>query len=122
MALRQKQLFHERDHSSVQTTRLDHKLRRDSGLSWCVRRDLGPSGYQPWFQVDVHGELTALLLVTIDTDAVQTGAGTTASCLGMADVGIAQLHDMRVNAEMIANLDPFGPPLIADMDTGYGGE
>lgn len=29
---------------------------------------------------------------------------------------------MRDNAEMIANLDPFGPPLIADMDTGYGGE
>jgi methylisocitrate lyase len=28
---------------------------------------------------------------------------------------------MRTNAEMIANLDPFGPPLIADMDTGYGG-
>lgn len=23
---------------------------------------------------------------------------------------------------MIANLDPFGPPLIADMDTGYGGK
>lgn len=40
----------------------------------------------------------------------------------MADLGIAQLHDMRTNAEMIANLDPFGPPLIADMDTGYGGE
>ncbi|KAJ5612768.1 oxaloacetate acetylhydrolase [Penicillium lagena] len=48
-------------------------------------------------------------------------AGTTASCLGMADLGVAQLHDMRTNAEMIANLDPFGPPLIADMDTGYGG-
>lgn len=28
---------------------------------------------------------------------------------------------MRENADMIANLDPFGPPLIADMDTGYGG-
>jgi isocitrate lyase len=28
---------------------------------------------------------------------------------------------MRTNAEMIANLDPYGPPLIADMDTGYGG-
>ncbi|KAF4307362.1 Isocitrate lyase/phosphorylmutase [Botryosphaeria dothidea] len=28
---------------------------------------------------------------------------------------------MRANAEMIANLDPYGPPLIADMDTGYGG-
>ncbi|KAF7585419.1 hypothetical protein BBP40_010971 [Aspergillus hancockii] len=50
-----------------------------------------------------------------------TGAGTTASRLGMADLGLAQLYDMRTNAEMIANLDPFGPPLIADMDTGYGG-
>ncbi|RDW63800.1 hypothetical protein BP6252_11345 [Coleophoma cylindrospora] len=52
-----------------------------------------------------------------------TGAGTTASCLGAADLGIAQLHDMRTNANMIANLRPggSGPPLIADMDTGYGG-
>ena len=51
-----------------------------------------------------------------------TGAGTTASRLGMPDLGIAQLHDMRTNAEMIANLVPVGgPPLIADMDTGYGG-
>ena len=39
----------------------------------------------------------------------------------MADLGIAQLHDMREHAEMIANLDPHGTPLIADMDTGYGG-
>lgn len=39
----------------------------------------------------------------------------------MADLGIAQLHEMRENADMIANLDPQGPPLIADMDTGYGG-
>ncbi|KAI4127277.1 MAG: hypothetical protein LQ338_003281 [Usnochroma carphineum] len=50
-----------------------------------------------------------------------TGAGTTASCLGASDLGIAHLHDMRTNAEMIANLAPDGPPLIADMDTGYGG-
>jgi methylisocitrate lyase len=50
-----------------------------------------------------------------------TGAGTTASCLGASDLGIAHLHDMRTNAEMIANLQPDGPPLIADMDTGYGG-
>ena len=28
---------------------------------------------------------------------------------------------MKEHAEMIANLDPYGPPLIADMDTGYGG-
>ena len=40
----------------------------------------------------------------------------------MADLGVAQLHDMRTNAEMIANLDPNGAPLIADMDTGYGGK
>ena len=40
----------------------------------------------------------------------------------MADLGVAQLHDMREHAEMIANLDPHGPPLIADMDTGYGGK
>lgn len=40
----------------------------------------------------------------------------------MADLGVAQLHDMREHAEMIANLDPQGPPLIADMDTGYGGK
>jgi methylisocitrate lyase len=52
----------------------------------------------------------------------QTGAGTTASRLGMADLGLAQLHDMKTNAEMIVGLDPYGPPLIADMDTGYGGE
>lgn len=53
---------------------------------------------------------------------VQTGAGTTASRLGMADLGLAQLSDMRENAEMIASLDPFGPPLVADIDTGYGGK
>ncbi|KAF2095460.1 Phosphoenolpyruvate/pyruvate domain-containing protein [Rhizodiscina lignyota] len=49
-----------------------------------------------------------------------TGAGTTASRLGHADLGIATLNDMRSHAEMIANLDP-SVPLVADMDTGYGG-
>ena len=53
---------------------------------------------------------------------LKTGAGTTASRIGQPDLAIAQLHEMRENAEMIANLDPFGPPLIADMDTGYGGK
>lgn len=28
---------------------------------------------------------------------------------------------MKEHAEMIANLDPYGPRSIADMDTGYGG-
>ena len=52
----------------------------------------------------------------------QTGAGTTASRLGQPDLGLAQLSDMRAHADMIANLDPYGTPVIADMDTGYGGE
>ena len=52
---------------------------------------------------------------------IQTGAGTTASRLGQPDLGLAQLSDMRAHADMIANLDPYGTPLIADMDTGYGG-
>jgi 2-methylisocitrate lyase-like PEP mutase family enzyme len=51
---------------------------------------------------------------------MQTGAGTTMSRLGMADMGIATMNDMKANAEMIANLDP-SVPLIADADTGYGG-
>lgn len=38
----------------------------------------------------------------------------------MADLGLANLHEMRDNAEMIANLDR-SVPLIADADTGYGG-
>ena len=50
---------------------------------------------------------------------IQTGAGTAASRLGHADLGIVQLADMRAHAEMIANLDK-SVPLIADMDTGFG--
>jgi len=50
----------------------------------------------------------------------QTGAGTTMSRLGMPDLGVATLNDMRDNAGMIASLDRK-VPLIADADTGYGG-
>lgn len=70
----------------------------------------------------VYDGLSARVAMQVGFKAMyMTGAGTTASRLGMADLGLAQLYDMRTNAEMIANLDPFGPPLIADMDTGYGG-
>ena len=70
----------------------------------------------------VYDGLSARVALQIGFDGMyMTGAGTTASRLGAADLGIAQLHDMRTNAEMIANLQPDGPPLIADMDTGYGG-
>lgn len=54
------------------------------------------------------------------TEISQTGAGTTASKLGMADLGVATLNDMREHADMIANLDS-SKMVIADMDTGYGG-
>ncbi|KAK7746524.1 hypothetical protein SLS62_009387 [Diatrype stigma] len=71
----------------------------------------------------VYDGLSARTAIELEFSAMyMTGAGTTASRLGQPDLAIAQLHDMRDNAEMIANLDPFGPPLIADMDTGYGGE
>ncbi|KAE8383321.1 Pyruvate/Phosphoenolpyruvate kinase-like domain-containing protein [Aspergillus bertholletiae] len=70
----------------------------------------------------VYDGISARIAMQLGFKAMyMTGAGTTASRLGMADLGLAQLYDMRTNAEMIANLDPFGPPLIADMDTGYGG-
>lgn len=70
----------------------------------------------------VYDGLSARIAIDVGFEGMyMTGAGTTASKLGHADLGIAQLHDMRANAEMIANLRPDGPPLIADMDTGYGG-
>ena len=48
-----------------------------------------------------------------------TGAGTTASRLGMPDVGLLTMSEMVDNAGRIA--DAAGIPLIADADTGYGG-
>ena len=42
------------------------------------------------------------------------------SRLGMADLGVATLNDMRDHAAMLASLDR-SKPLIADADTGYGG-
>ena len=48
-----------------------------------------------------------------------TGAGTTATRLGMPDVGLLGVTEMADNAGRIANA--AGIPLIADADTGYGG-
>ncbi len=44
----------------------------------------------------------------VNAEDQQTGAGTTMSKLGMADLGIATLNDMRDNAAMIASLDRKG--------------
>ncbi len=48
-----------------------------------------------------------------------TGAGTSASRLGMADLGLATASDMVANARSIAQL--VDVPLLADADNGYGG-
>lgn len=70
----------------------------------------------------VYDGLSARIAMSLGFKGLyMTGAGTTASVLGASDLGIAQLHEMKTNAEMIANLEADGPPLIADMDTGYGG-
>lgn len=49
-----------------------------------------------------------------------TGAGTSLSRLGWADLGLVTQDTMATNAAMIASLNP-GVPVIADADTGYGG-
>lgn len=69
----------------------------------------------------VYDGFTARIALDEGVDCLyMTGAGTTMSRLGMADMGIATLNDMLANASMIANLDP-SVPLIADADTGFGG-
>jgi len=69
----------------------------------------------------VYDGFSARIALQVGFDALyMTGAGTTASRLGHADLGIASLPDMRANAEMIAAISP-STPLIADADTGYGG-
>lgn len=69
----------------------------------------------------VYDGFTARLALNTGFNTLyMTGAGTTMSRLGMADLGVATLNDMRDHASMIAGLDP-SIPLIADADTGYGG-
>lgn len=70
----------------------------------------------------VYDGLSARIALSLGFEGLyMTGAGTTVSRLGAADLGLAQLRGMRINAEMIANLAPTGAPILADMDTGYGG-
>ena len=69
----------------------------------------------------VYDGFTARIAVLEGFDCLyMTGAGTTVSRLGMPDLGVATMNDMRDNAAMIAGLDRT-VPLIADADTGYGG-
>ncbi|GAM37191.1 hypothetical protein TCE0_022r06898 [Talaromyces pinophilus] len=69
----------------------------------------------------VYDGFTARIALQAGFDTLyMTGAGTAASVLGMPDLGVLTLNEMRGNAEMIANLDR-SVPLIADADTGFGG-
>lgn len=69
----------------------------------------------------VYDGFSARIALSVGFDTIyMTGAGTSASRIGHADLGMAGLNDMRAHAEMIANLDAR-VPLIADADTGYGG-
>lgn len=56
----------------------------------------------------------------IPNSSSKTGAGTSMSKLGWADLGLATMNDMADNATMISSLNP-SVPVIADADTGYGG-
>lgn len=68
----------------------------------------------------VYDGFTARIALQENVDCLyMTGAGTTMSRLGMADMGVATQTDMLLNASMIASLSP-STPLIADADTGYG--
>lgn len=69
----------------------------------------------------VYDGFSARIVIAAGADAMyMTGAGTSMSRLGMADLGLATMNEMTTNAAMIAGLDPT-VPLIADADTGYGG-
>jgi 2-methylisocitrate lyase-like PEP mutase family enzyme len=69
----------------------------------------------------VYDGISARLALNAGFDALyMTGAGTSMSRIGMADLGLATMTEMKDTAGLIANLDP-AVPLIADADTGYGG-
>jgi 2,3-dimethylmalate lyase len=86
------------------TTRLRHLLAREGAV-------LAPG---------VADALNARLVAKHGFEAIyMTGAGTTATRLGMPDVGLLTMNEMVDNAARIA--DAAGLPLVADADNGYGG-
>ncbi|KAK5061333.1 hypothetical protein LTR84_007875 [Exophiala bonariae] len=69
----------------------------------------------------IYDGYTARLALAAGFDVLyMTGAGTSMSRLGMADLGMATMNEMADNASMIAGINR-SIPLIADADTGYGG-
>lgn len=69
----------------------------------------------------VYDGITARLAISQGFECLyMTGAGTSMSRLGMADLGLCTQSDMITNASAIAAISP-DTPVIADADTGYGG-
>ncbi|CEJ92262.1 hypothetical protein VHEMI07923 [[Torrubiella] hemipterigena] len=76
----------------------------------------------------VYDGFSARMALSVGFDCLyMTGAGSSASVIGHADLGLMTQTQMRTNAETIAGLcalPEYGSspiPLIADADTGYGG-
>tara|TARA_B100000963_G_scaffold50197_1_gene38367 strand:+ start:872 stop:1759 length:888 start_codon:yes stop_codon:yes gene_type:complete len=68
----------------------------------------------------VADALNARLVAEANFKAIyMTGSGTTASRLGMPDIGLLSVSEMVDNASRIADASEL--PLISDADTGYGG-
>lgn len=66
-----------------------------------------------------HDVLTAKIIERVGFEAVyMTGYGTSASMLGMPDVGLLTLTEMARRASNI--VEAVNVPVIADADTGYG--
>lgn len=66
-----------------------------------------------------HDVLTAKIIEKVGFEAVyMTGYGTSASMLGMPDVGLLTLTEMARRASNI--VEAVNVPVIADADTGYG--
>lgn len=61
-----------------------------------------------------------MLQTETDLEQYQTGAGTSMSRIGWADLGLTTMNEMTDNAAMITALAPL-TPLITDIDSGYGG-
>ena len=69
----------------------------------------------------IYDGLTARLALSTGHDCLyMTGAGTSLSRLGFADLGLATQDTMVANVSAICALSP-ATPVIADADTGYGG-
>lgn len=87
----------------------------------CKLREMLADSSQLIVAPGVYDGLTARLALSQNFDCLyMTGAGTSLSRLGMADLGLATQTDMVNVASMICSLSP-STPVIADADTGYGG-